>query len=448
MTNYTHLTANKAIYLPAIPPGAAEYPVSPDDGKRQPPAGLTKGDTNFLGGESCLFTHGGALMSAGLALGQSSDRIPQPMITDRRHRLLNTTILWDSGGFQLIRDKIRWRGDHTRERILRACEHFADVAVSLDCPPVPMDRKNKCGLMQQTLSKQFPTYQICRDTTVENNRYYEKHRRYGPKPWFLNVLQGNNFEQCQDWYQHVNIFEMDGWAFGGTFYNDLKELLRRIIIIRDDLHLDKTKWLHVLGTNRLAMACALTSIQTILSRELGRSIQVSYDSSSPFTMAYGYGLAHTGYVIDKSGMTMKQRRFPNDDYSAAWDQIDFPTCIQTALSRRLKLSDICLPHKSIFAPSSWDILSYHLLANHNLEMLLNAIIGAHRVYLLDDRNASGLCPDWLIRTRIGIEEVLTSERPMDAISKYAHDFDKVYQGGRAMDAATTEGYCYEEANRG
>jgi hypothetical protein len=452
MTDYTQLMAKYATYLPAIPPGPAEYPVCPDDGKRLPPAGLTKGDLNFLGGESNLFTYGGALMSAGLALGQSSERIPRAMITDCRHRLLGSTVLWDSGGFQLIRDKIRWRGDHTRERILRACEHFADVAVFLDCPPVPLvSGPNKGGVLnlsQPTLSKQFPTYEICRDTTVANNRYYEKHRRYGPRPWFLNVLQGNNFEQCEDWYQHVKVFEMDGWAFGGTFYNNLTEILRRLIILRDDYMLDGRRWVHVLGSNILGLTCALTTIQTILSRELGRLIKFSYDTSSPFTMVYGYGLAHTGFAIDKSGLSMKQRRFPNDDYSTAWDQIDFPTCVQTALSRRLKLSDICLQDKSIFAASSWDTLSYHLLANHNREMLLNAIIGAHRVYLLDDRNASGLCPDWLIRSRIGIEEVLISQNPMDAIAKYSADFDMVFSGGRVMNAAALDDDYYDKANRG
>ena len=451
MTDYTSLMANYATYFPAIPPGAAEYPVSPEDGKRQPPAGLTKGDHNFLGGESSLFTYGAVLMSAGLALGQSSDRIPLPMITDIRHRLRGSSALWDSGGFQLIRDKIRWRGDHTCERILRACERFADVAVSLDCPPVPMvSGQNNGGVLnlrQRTLSRQFPTYEVCRDTTVANNRYYEKHRRYGPKPIFLNVLQGNNYAQCQNWYEHVNVFEMDGWAFGGIYYDSLTEILRRIVIIRDDHQLDKTKWLHVLGTNRLAMTCALTTIQTILSREFSRKITVSYDTSSPFTIAFRNRLSYIGYAIDKSGMTMRQRRFPNNDYSAPWHQIDYPTYIESAISSRLKLSDICLSDKSIFAASSWDTLSYHLIASHNLELTLKAIIGAHRSYLIDDRNAKGVIPDWLIRSRIGIEEVLTSQFPMDAIAKHKDDFDKVFTGGRAMKVnGSIDDYC--DDNRG
>ena len=164
-------------------------------------------------------------------------------------------------------------------------------------------------------------------------------------------------------------------------------------------------------------------------------------------MAYGYGMAYMGYSIDKSGLVMKQRRFPNGDYSTDWSQLDFPSYFPTAISTRLKLSDICLKNRSIFAGTSWDTLSYHLIANHNLEVLLNAIIAAHRIYLMDDRNAHGLIPRWLIRTKIGIEEVLTSQFPMDAIAKYEADFNKVYTGGRSMSADDIAD-DYEFCNRG
>ena len=449
MANYIEAMAGYAAYFPAIPPGAAELALKPVElNSRDFPAGLCADDFNNFDPTSKLVVYNRALMSAGLALGASSNKIPNAMITDRCNRLDGSTVLWDSGGYQLITDKIIWQGDLTRRLILTALEYYADVAVSLDCPPIGISKKYAAYVVgRKTKSQRFPTYEICRDTTVESLKYFTKHRQYGPKPLFLNVLHGENREECNDWYDHVKHFPMEGWAFGGSFYDSLAEILRRIIILRDEHMLDGRHWMHVLGTNRLALTCALTTIQTILSRTLGRFIQISYDTSSPYTMAYGYGMAYMGYSIDKSGLVMKQRRFPNGDYSTDWSQLDFPSYFPTAISNRLKLSDICLKNRSIFAGTSWDTLSYHLIANHNLEVLLNAIIAAHRIYLMDDRNAHGLIPRWLIRTKIGIEEVLTSQFPMDAIAKYEADFNKVYTGGRSMSADDIAD-DYEFCNRG
>ncbi len=439
MNDYTKLLANYATYFPASPPGAAEFPVSaPKLNERLPPAGLTKADFNFFNPSSALFQYERALMSAGLALGPTSNKIPNEMITDRKNRLPTSLVLWDSGGYQLIRDKIRWQGDLTRKLILEACEYFADGAITLDIPPLG-------------LSKQFPTYEVCRDTTVESLRYYTKHRKSGEKLVLLNCLQGCDRDQCDDWYAHVRPYQTEGWAFASLYKKDFSELLRRTVILCDDNMMDGRVWLHVLGTNRLAFACALTTIQTVLSRELGRFIRVSYDTSSPFTCAYRSRMTYLGYAVDKSGLAMRQCRFPNSDTSSDWEQLPYPTCFPSTLSNRLKLSDICLPGKSIFAPSSWDNMSYHLIANHNLEVLLNAILGAHRIYMLDDNNAAGLCPDWLIRTKIGIEEVLTSSTPMTAIDKYADDFEMVRSGGRCLSADglfEDEYDDYDDANRG
>ncbi len=422
LTDYTKRTAGFASYIPAAPPGYSEFPVAlPKNKERALPAGLSKSDLNFLKPESTLLHYDKALVSAGLVLGKNSTRIPKPMISDLSSRAPGTTILWDSSGFQLIDDKVVWRGDETRRLVLQACEYYADVAASLDIPPFQ-------------ISKQFPTYEVSRDTTVASLKYYDKHRRRGPKPLFLNSLHGLTPDQCDDWYRHVKYFPMEGWAFGSLYKRRLSELLRRLIVILNENLMDGRSWMHVFGTNRLPLACALTTIQTVLSRLMGRFVQVSYDTSSPFTMAYKSRLAYLGYAIDKSAMVMKHCRFPNWDASIGKDELRFPTLIPTAISNRLVLSDICLPDSPTFAPSSWDDPSYHLIANHNLEVLFNAIVAVHRIYLLDENNAAGLCPDWLIRTRIGIEEVLTSQTPMDALAKYTADFDKTTVVGRSISA--------------
>ncbi len=437
MIDYTKLLpSNKySIYFPAMPPGFAEFWArSEKSNDRQIPAELCRDDFNIFNVVSTLFVYMRALMSAGLALGKSSSRIPPAMITDRSNRPSNSIIMWDSGGFQLIRDKIIWLGDKTRQRILDALEYYADIAICLDIPPFGK-------------SIRFTTFGECLETTVENLRYFQMHRKYVVRPIFLNVLHGETVEESQIWYDTVKHFLMEGWAFSGKVYENIDEMLRRIISMRDEYMFDNKQWVHVLGTSRLSVALTLSSIQQALSKNVGHFVQFSYDSSSPFTMAYGSHMAYLGYAIDKSGLVMKQHRFPDYDNSPNWQQLAFPSLIQTALSNRLMLSDICLPTKSVFANSSWDTLSYHLLAHHNLEMVLNAIIGAHRIYDLDANNADGKIPDFLIRSKIGIEEVFTSECPMTIIDRYQEDFRRLFTVGRSMIASDIT-HDYDGANRG
>lgn len=135
MIDYTKfLPSNRvAIYFPAMPPGFAEFWARLVTAKeRELPCGLRKSDFNIFDITSTLFVYMRALVSAGLALGKSSTRIPPAMITDRSNRPSNSIIMWDSGGFQLIRDKINWLGDKTRKHILEALEYFADIAICLD----------------------------------------------------------------------------------------------------------------------------------------------------------------------------------------------------------------------------------------------------------------------------------------------------------------------------
>ena len=435
MNNYAELMANLAGYFPSIPPhNFARFPVMPDKiGERELPGGLTKADFNYLSDAGTLFYYDKALVSAGLVLGPMSDRFPREMMVDRKNRLLETTVFWDSAGFQLLRDLVIWQGDITVRSILRACDYFADITPTIDIPPLK-------------LSKQFDTYEKCRDTSMANNRYYAEHRKGGPKPIILTVLHGTNRRECDDWYKHARVFPFEGWAFGTLYKRSLSELLYRIRVICDEMMMEGRSHLHLFGTNRLALTCALTTIQTVLTRLLGRKITVTYDTSSPFTNSYRSRLAYQGYNIDRTGLAMRQHRFPNGDRSVDWEQLQFPTIFPSAIANRLKLSDICLTTKSIFANSSWDNLSYHMIADHNVEVLLNAIIGVHRIHLMDEVNAAALCPDWLIRTRIGIEEVLTGQNPMTALAKYKSDFDMVRSGGRCMGSDDYEDYA--DANRG
>ncbi len=436
MIDYATLTANYAAYMPAVTLGYGTFPLTtPATYTGRPlPARLSFSDFNFLRSNGRLFYYDRALMSAGLALGGSSNQFPDPMITDRDQRSAGSIVLWDSGGYQIIRDKIEWRGDKTRSFILRACEHFADVAMTIDIPPQRRDERER-----------FTTYEECLETTIENLKYYVKHRRGGLRPLFLNVLQGDSQDETNDWYNKVKNFPFEGWAFGGPLHKHVAELLRRLVIMCDEHMLDDSQWLHILGTNRLPLICAYTTIKKVLSEQFGKPIQVSCDSSSPFTMVYNSHMGYLGHSVDKSAAMMIQHRFPNDDYSTDDNKLPFPTTFDSVISKLVNLSDICLSDKSIFASSSWDALSYHMIANHNLEALLNAIVKCHDLYLSDSEEAIRQCPDWLrasrtgieetlrlVRCREGIEAVLTSLTPMDTIAKYASDFEYLHKSNRRI----------------
>ncbi len=436
MIDYAALTARYAAYMPAVTLGYGTFPVStPETYTGRPlPAGLSFSDFNFLRNRGRLFYYDRALMSAGLALGGSSNQFPDPMITDRDKRSPGSIVMWDSGGYQIIGDKIEWRGDKTRSFILKACEYFADVAMTIDIPP-----------QRRSERKRFTTYEECLETTIENLRYYDKHRKRAQRPIFLNVLQGATEEETDIWYNQVKVFPFEGWAFGGPLHKHIAELLRRLVIMCDEHMLDNSQWLHILGTNRLPLICAYTTIKEVLSEQLGRPIQISCDSSTPFTMVYNSHMGYLGHSVDRAAMMMVQHRFPNDDYSTKDNQLPFPTTFDSIISKLVNLSDICLSDKSIFYSSSWDALSYHMIANHNLEALLNAIVKCHDLYQSNEDDAVAQCPDWLRASRSGIEEVLrlvrcregieaalTSITPMDAIAKYTADFEYLHKSNRRI----------------
>ena len=87
------------------------------------------------------------------------------------------------------------------------------------------------------------------DATVFNLKYFQKNRLGQTK--FLNVLQGDDWETAQIWYNEAQKYEFQGWAMGGINMCDMEILLKRLIVMRDEKQLDKKDWIHVLGTSNL-----------------------------------------------------------------------------------------------------------------------------------------------------------------------------------------------------
>lgn len=123
------LTARRdqAIYVASASPHISRLIHKAEPG-RSMPSGLSMSDLNFLDPNSSLFNVSHVMSSAGHAMGQRG-----PCIITERDRS-NTTVIGDSGGFQIIGGVLKWEGDQTREQILRWLEATADWAMTLDVP--------------------------------------------------------------------------------------------------------------------------------------------------------------------------------------------------------------------------------------------------------------------------------------------------------------------------
>jgi hypothetical protein len=100
--------------------------------KRQMPRGLTQNDLNYLDTASTLFYLPNSLYSAGQAAKSDGAAAKKDMVTERDRG--TTIILGDSGGFQIQMGSIKFKGDETRNRMMKWMEANCDWSMILDFP--------------------------------------------------------------------------------------------------------------------------------------------------------------------------------------------------------------------------------------------------------------------------------------------------------------------------
>ncbi len=173
------------------------------------PKGFDRGveGLNFINPDEGYFTYPTALYSAGhacLDMEKVADR--DSMCVDRDRKF--STIVGDSGGYQLGKGVIKFdwkdfegtKANAVRSNILNWLELTSDWAMTLDVPTWAADDLNspKTGLN---------SFQDCLDGTIYNNKFFQKNRLGQTK--FLNVLQGDDWETAQIWYDAVKDFEFE-----------------------------------------------------------------------------------------------------------------------------------------------------------------------------------------------------------------------------------------------
>lgn len=298
-----------------------------------------------------------------------------------------------------------------REQVLTWMDALMDYGMVLDIPA--WVARSPAGAAATNIS----SYQQAVEATKYNNEYFIKHRNGNCK--FLNVLQGENHAQADDWYAQMKDFcdpkiygdkAFNGWAMGGQNMCDVHLVLKRLVALRFDGLLEQghQDWMHFLGTSKLEWALLLTDIQRAVRKYHNPNFTISFDCASPFlATANGQMYIQTECEDRKKWL---YRMLPTlDDKKYATDtRLFLDTLIQdghfkyvekSPILDGVKTNDIC-----VYAPgnlnrmgkenkTSWDSFTYAILMGHNVWMHLSAVQEANREY------DAGKCPTMLVQEK-------------------------------------------------
>ena len=403
---------------------------------------------NYLNMKQGAFTYKWSLYSAGHADLDTNKIVPKEDMVRNRDRD-NTWLLGDSGGFQI--GKGVWEGDwkdpncpkaqKKRDGVLRWMDAYMDYGMILDIPA--WVARSPEGAKATGIS----TYDEAVKATRINNDYWMKHRTGACK--FLNVLQGENHTDADDWYEQMKDYcdpvkypdnHFNGWSMGGQNMCDVHLVLKRIVTLHFDNLLQKGVHdvMHFLGTSKLEWATLLTDIQRAVRKNYNENFTITFDCASPFLATANGQIYIQNETEDRSKWTY--RMVPSvDDKKYATDNRLFRDAVisdgifknfeDSPLTAELKVSDVCT-----YAPgdlnkigkegkTSWDSFSYSIQMGHNVWSHINAVQEANRQY------DNGVIPKMLVQEQFDrilfrdvVEEIFsapTKEQSLELIEKYS-----------------------------
>ncbi len=356
---------------------------------------------NFLNDQEGIFKYRWGLYSAGHANLDLTKEVPKEDMI--RKRGPHTLMLADSGGFQI--GKGVWEGDWTnpndkntekrRSTVLKWLCQISDYSMTLDIPTWTAKNPEaaaKVGV--KSISDAFAA-------TEYNNDYFIRNRFGDAK--FLNVMQGSNHKDAEEWYLAMKDFcdpkkyerHFNGWGMGGANMADPHLALKRIVTLIKDGLLEQGvhDWMHFLGTSKLEWAVLLTEIQRAVRRTHNPNFTISFDCASPFlATANGQLYTHTRISDHKKWSYQMEATADNKAYAtdtrlfrdAVMQDKIHPIFDDSPISEKMQISDVC-----VYAPgdlnkigkegkTSWDSFSYALLMSHNVWHHINAVQEANR----------------------------------------------------------------------
>jgi hypothetical protein len=423
---------------------------------------------NWLNAQKGLFTYKWSLYSAGHAnLDLTKQDWNEDMVRNRDRA--NTFILGDSGGFQIGKGvwEGEWRdpnGPEVKAKMAEAVARGIESVPVLKPDGTPKHDKNgnikytavnhvkvyqakldaaqkkreavlawMDGIMDYGMVLDIPewverspagrkatgieSYQQAVEATKYNNEYFIANRNGNCK--FLNVLQGENHAQAEDWYQQMKDFcdpniygnkAFNGWAMGGQNMCDVDLVLRRLVALKFDglLQEGKQDWMHFLGTSKLEWALLLTDIQRAIRKYVNPNFTISFDCASPFLATANGQVYHQIDIKDREKWCYRMSAIADDKKYSADNRSYRDAVLQDGLihhfdespvSANLQIKDVCYYAPGMLnkigkeGKTSWDSFSYALLMAHNVWLHLESVQRANREY------DAGKCPGMLVDER-------------------------------------------------
>jgi hypothetical protein len=413
--------------------------------KSRIPSNFTNGieSLNYLNKQEGQFQYQWTLYSAGHAELDTTKHAPKEDMVRNRDRQ-NSWILGDSGGFQI--GKGVWEGDwknpncpkaqKKREQVLRWMDAYMDYGMILDIPAWV------CRSPAGREATGITSYMEAVEGTYINNDYWIANRTGACK--FLNVLQGENHAEADDWYDRMKKYcdpkqypdnHFNGWAMGGQNMCDVHLVLKRIITMHFDGLLEKGVHdvMHFLGTSKLEWACLLTDIQRAVRKNYNEDFTITFDCASPFLATANGQIYIQNETEDRSKWTYRMvpsvdnKKYATDNRlfrDAVISDGIFKNFEDSPITAELKVSDVCT-----YAPgdlnkigkegkTSWDSFSYAIQMGHNVWSHINAVQEANRQY------DNGNIPRMLVQERFDrilfrdvVEEIFAITDRNEALQK-------------------------------
>ena len=433
---------------------------------------------NYLNKQEGLFNYKWTLYSAGHAELDVNKHSPKEDMIRNRDRA-NTWALGDSGGFQI--GKGVWEGDwknpncpkaqKKREQVLAWMDAYMDYGMVLDIPA--WVARSPAGAKATGIS----TYQEAVDATRINNDYFMANRNGNCK--FLNVLQGENHADAEDWYQQMKDYcdpkvypdtHFNGWSMGGQNMCDIHLVLKRLVALRFDGLLEPGihDFMHFLGTSKLEWATLLTDIQRAVRKYHNPNFTITFDCASPFLATANGQIYIQTEMEDRTKWVYRMvpsvddKKYATDNRlfrDATLSDGIFKNFEDSPITAELKVSDICHYAPGMLnkigkeGKTSWDSFSYALQMGHNVWMHIESTQRAN------ERYDTGEYPYMLIDERFDriefkniVDEIFSlkdRQKSLDLIEKYSKFWMQVIGtrlnvGKKTVNASTKFGELFEE----
>ena len=466
ITNLTDNQKDYSVFLPSISGFYATFIGKQRFGNYVDPTRIPQGigsmeGLNFLNPKESSFNYKWALYSAGHADLDTTKFVEKEDMIRNRDRE-TSWLLGDSGGFQVA--KGLWKGDWTsatcplatkkRELVVKWMEEYMDYGMMLDIPTWTYQDDDA------SKATNICSYNDAVKATHINAEYYLQNRQGNFK--VLNVLQGSNHTNAEDWYQEFKDYcdpkkypnnHFDGWAMGGQNMCDVHLILERLVHMIHDKLLEPGLHdvMHFLGTSKLEWAILLTDIQRAIRKYHNPNFMITYDCASPF-LATANGQIYYNIRIDHNDKWSYMMAPSIDDKKYATDtrklsdvflteshfydpklgkKIPFRSFEDSPITDACSIKDICiykpgdLNKQNKEGKTSWDSFSYALQMAHNVWMHITSTQRSNELY------DQGLYPNMMVYNtpirkdifRDIVDEIFSHkdrQKSLAAINKYGN----------------------------